>query len=84
MPVLVFQGSIQINIQITKGVNVHNDIQKRIFKEILQKVSDNFLPYKNSFIAIKEKLFQENLLLPLQQSINWTEFIMIVSLKREK
>ena len=67
---LVFQGSIQINIQITKGVNVHNDIQKRIFKEILQKVSDNFLPYKNSFIAIKEKLFQENLLLPLQQSIN--------------
>ena len=67
---LVFQGSIQINIQITKGVNVHNDIQKRIFKEILQKVSDNFLPYKNFFIAIKEKLFQENLLLPLQQSIN--------------
>ena len=63
---LVFQGSIQI----TKGVNVHNDIQKRIFKEILQKVSDNFLPYKNSFIAIKEKLFQENLLLPLQQSNN--------------
>ena len=83
MSVLVFQGSIQINIQITKGVNVHNDIQKRIFKEILQKVSDNFLPYKNSFIAIKEKL-QENLLLPLQQSINWTEFIMIVSLKRGK
>ena len=67
MLVLVFQGSIQSNIQITKGLNIHNGIQKIIFKEILQKISDKFLSYQNSFIAIKEKLFQKSLLLTLQQ-----------------
>ena len=34
---LLFQGSIRSNIQSTKGVNIHNDIQKIIFKEILQR-----------------------------------------------
>ena len=45
--------SIYSNIQIAKGVNIHNNIQKIIFKEILQKISNIFLPYKNSFTAIK-------------------------------
>ena len=32
--VLVFQGNIHSNIQITKGGNIHNNIPKIIFKEI--------------------------------------------------
>ena len=50
---LVFQGSIHSNIQITKGVNIDNNIQEIILKDILQKISDIFLPYQNSFITIK-------------------------------
>ena len=67
---LVFQGSIHSNIQITKGVNIHNNTQKIIFKEIFQKISNIFLPYKNSFTLMKYKLFQEKLSVALQQSIN--------------
>ena len=37
---LVFQGSIHGNIQIKKGVNIHNNIQRIMFKEILQKISN--------------------------------------------
>ena len=39
---LVFQGSIHSNIQIIIGVNTHNNFEKIIFKEILQKISDIF------------------------------------------
>ena len=50
---LVFQGSIHSNIQIIKRVNIDNNIQKIILKDILQKISNIFLPYPNSFVAIK-------------------------------
>ena len=33
------------------------------------------MPYQNSFITIKSKLFQENSSSALQQSINWFRFI---------
>ena len=51
--VLVFQGSIHSNIQITKGVNIRNNIKKVIFKGILRKISNIFLPYQNSFTGIE-------------------------------
>ena len=50
---LVFQGSIHSNIQIIKRVNIRNNIQKITLKDILQKLSNIFLPYQNSFTAIK-------------------------------
>ena len=50
---LVFQGSIHGNIQMKKGVNIHNDIKRTMFKEILKKISNVFLPYHNSFAGIK-------------------------------
>ena len=49
----VFQGSIQSNIHITKGVNIYNNIQKIIVKEILQKISNISLLYQNSFTGTK-------------------------------
>ena len=33
--VFVFEGSTHSNIQITKGVNIHNNVQKIIFREVL-------------------------------------------------
>ena len=39
---LVFQGSIHSNIQIIKRVNIDNNIQKIILKDILQKISNIF------------------------------------------
>ena len=47
------QDSIHSNIQIIKGVNIRNNIQKLIFKEIHQKISNDFFPYQNSFTDIK-------------------------------
>ena len=58
---LVFQGSIHSNIQITKGVNIPNNIQQIIFKEILQKISNILLPYQNSFTGIKQNYFKKKL-----------------------
>ena len=49
---LLFQGSIRSNIQSTKGVNIHNDIQKIIFKEILQRS----LIFFCHFIILKIKI----------------------------
>ena len=67
---LVFQGSIRSNNQLKKGVNIQNNIQKIISKEILQKIFNFFLPHQNSFTIIKQQLFHENLSLALQQSTN--------------
>ena len=43
---LVFQGSIHSNIQITKVVNIHNNIQEIILKGILQNTSHLFCHIK--------------------------------------
>ena len=40
--ILIFQGSIHSNIQIIKGVNIHNNIQKII---IIKKNSSKILQY---------------------------------------
>ena len=53
---LVFQVSIHSNIQITKGVNIYNNIQEIILKDILQKISDIVLTYQNSFITMIKKM----------------------------
>ena len=51
---LLFQDSIHCNTKITKGVNIPSNIQKIIFKEILQKIFNIFLPYQNAFTGIKK------------------------------
>ena len=56
---LVFQDSIHSNIQITKGVNIHNSFQKIILKEILQKISI-FLPYQNLLQQSNKTYFKKN------------------------
>ena len=56
MLVLVFQVSIHSNIQITKGVNIYNNIQEIILKDILQKISHIVLTYQNSFITMIKKM----------------------------
>ena len=52
---LVFQVSIHSNIQITKGVNIYNNIQEIILKDI-QKISHIVLTYQNSFITMIKKM----------------------------
>ena len=47
----VFEGSTHGNIQITKGVNIHNNVQKIIFKEVLQKISNTFCHIKKFFYS---------------------------------
>ena len=53
----MFQGNS--NIQITNGVSILNNIQKIIFKEILQEISNIFLPFQNSFTAIKKAILRK-------------------------
>ena len=50
---LVFQGSIHSNIQTKEGVNIHNNIQKVIFKEILQTISNIFFAISEFFAGMK-------------------------------
>ena len=59
---LVFQGSIHSNIQITKGVNIHNNIQEIILKDNLQKISD-FLPYQNFFYNNKIQIISRKFII---------------------
>ena len=40
-------------------LSIHNNIQKIIFKEILQEISNIFLPYQNSFTAIKKVILRK-------------------------
>ena len=47
----VFEGSTHSNIQITKGVNIHNNVQKIIFKEVLQQISNTFCHIKTFFYS---------------------------------
>ena len=56
---LVFQGSIHSNIQIIIGVNTHNNFEKIIFKEILQKISDIFKNISDISFAMP-KFFYRN------------------------
>lgn len=54
------QISVQSNIQIAKGVNICNNIQKH-FPKHFSKKSLIFFPYQSSFTTIKKKLFQARL-----------------------
>ena len=56
---VVFQGSTQSNIQITKEVKTHNNIQKIIFKSILQKTSSIFCHIKILFRQQNKNCFKK-------------------------
>ena len=55
--VVVFEGSTHSNIQITKGVNIHNNIQKIISNKFSKKyfATSKFF-YNNKIKIIPKKL----------------------------
>ena len=83
--ILIFQGSIHSNIQIIKGVNIHNNIQKIIIiKQILQKFSNIFFA-ASKFISIKIISRKFNFGSSTINQLNWVyQVTMTILLKREK
>ena len=55
----VFQGSTHSRFQITREVNIHNNIQKIIFKLIFQNTSNIFCHIKNLLQQWNKNYFKE-------------------------